>query len=137
MFIIMLLLYSILELGNHQFNIYYKHYVKNLQMKIFTYDLYLLITLKNNHALGIIKMQINNILIFRDAEFLIKEQIEIDKAGFLTKSAQILNFISPLIFNNCIIIINNKSLYILQKGQGVKIKLINIASKDYKQAYIK
>ena len=40
-------------------------------------------------------------------------------------------------FNNCIIIINNKSLYILQKSQKTKIKLVNITNKDYKQAYIK
>ena len=80
------------------------------------YDPYLLVTTKDNYTLKIIGMQINDILIFKDAEFLIKEQMKIDKAKFLTKPAQILNPISPLTFNNCIIIINNKSLYISQKG---------------------
>tara|TARA_R110002060_G_scaffold1346_7_gene2766 strand:+ start:3855 stop:3989 length:135 start_codon:yes stop_codon:yes gene_type:complete len=41
--------------------------------------------LKDNHALEIIEMQINNILIFGNAKFLTKKQIEIDKAKFLTK----------------------------------------------------
>ena len=82
-------------------------------------------------------MQINDILIFEDAEFLTKKQTEIDKAGFLTKPAQILNPTSPLTFNGCIIIINEESLYMLQKGQKARIELINIASKNYKQAYMK
>ena len=85
-------------------------------MKISTYNLCLLVTIKGNHTLGIIRMQTNNTLIFGDAKFLIKEQTEINKVGFLTKLAQILNPISSLTFNNCMIIINNKSLYMLQKG---------------------
>ena len=63
--------------------------------------------------------------------------MEIDKAKFLTKLIQILNPTSLLMFNNCIIIINKESFYMSQKGQGVRIKLVNIASKDYKQAYMK
>ena len=137
MFIIMLSLYNILELGNYQFNTYYKHHVKNLQIKTFTYNSCLLIMLKDNHVLGIIKMQTNNTLIFRNVKFLIREQMEIDKAKFLTKLIQILNPTSLLMFNNCIIIINKESFYMSQKGQGVRIKLVNIASKDYKQAYMK
>ena len=52
---------------------YYKHYVKNLQMETFIYDLYLFIITKDNHALKIIKMQINNTLIFEDAKFLTRK----------------------------------------------------------------
>lgn len=63
--------------------------------------------------------------------------MEINKAKFLTKLIQILNPTSLLMFNNCIIIINKESFYMSQKGQGVRIKLVNIASKDYKQAYMK
>ena len=47
--------------------------MKNLQMKAFTYNLYLLITLKDNHTLGIIEMQINDTLILEDVKFLTKE----------------------------------------------------------------
>ncbi len=90
--------------------------MKNLQIKIFIYNLYLLVITKGNYTLGIIEMQINNILIFGNAKFLTRKQMKIDKAGFLTKLAQILNPTSPLTFNNYIIIINNKSLYMLQKG---------------------
>ena len=133
----MLLLYNILKLRNYQFNIYYKHYVKNLQMEIFIYDSCLLVIIKDNHTLGIIRMQINDTLIFRDVKFLMRKQMEINKAEFLTKLIQILNPISPLIFNNCIIIINDKSLYMLQKNQEARIELVNIASKNYKQIYIK
>ena len=85
-------------------------------MKTFTYNPYLLVITRDNHALGIIRMQINNILIFGNAKFLTRKQMKIDKAKFLTKLAQILNPTSLLTFNNCIIIIDNKSLYMLQKG---------------------
>ena len=51
------------------------------------YDLYLLVMSRDNHALGIIGMQINDTLILRNAKFLMREQTEIDKAGFLTKPA--------------------------------------------------
>ena len=73
MFIILLPLYSIPKSGNYEFNTYHKHYIKNLQIKTFTYNPYLLITLKNNYALEIIKMQINNTLILGDAKFLTKK----------------------------------------------------------------
>ena len=63
--------------------------------------------------------------------------MEINKARFLTKLAQILNPTGLLTFNGCIIIIDNKSLYISQKGQEVRIELIDITSKDYKQTYMK
>ena len=72
-FIIMLLLYNILELGNYWFNTYYKYHVKNLQMETFTYDSYLLIIFKDNFEIGIIKIQINNILILGNMEFLVRE----------------------------------------------------------------
>ena len=115
-FIIMLPLYGIPKSRNHQFNTYHKYHVKNLQMKTFIYNLYLLITLRDNHTLGIIEMQIDNILIFGDAKFLMREQTEIDKAKFLIKLAQILNPISLLIFNGCIIIMDEESFYMSQKG---------------------
>ena len=69
----MLLLYGILELGNYWFNMYYKYYMKNLQMKIFTYDLYLLIMFKDNLEIGIIGMQIDDTLILGDIEFLARK----------------------------------------------------------------
>ena len=105
-------------------------------MKTSTYNPYLLVMSKDNYALRIIRMQINNILIFGNAEFLTKEQTEINKAGFLTKPVQILNPTSPLTFNSCIITINGKSFYMSQKSQEVRIKLVSIASKNYKQAYM-
>ena len=52
---------------------YYKYHVKNLQMETFIYNLYLLIMLKDNHMFKIIKIQIDNILIFGDVKFLIKK----------------------------------------------------------------
>jgi len=54
-------------------------------MKTFTYNLCLLITFKDNPKIEIIKMQIDNILILGDIEFLIKKQVEINKVGFLIK----------------------------------------------------
>ena len=61
--------------------------MKNLQIKTFTYNSYLLIILKDNLMLKIIKMQTNNTLIFKDVKFLTKKQMKIDKAGFLIKLA--------------------------------------------------
>ena len=55
------------------------HYVhhqtgwENLQMKIFTYDLYLLIMFKDNLEIGIIGMQIDDTLILGDIEFLARK----------------------------------------------------------------
>jgi len=80
------------------------------------YDLYLLIISTNNLKIRIIRMQIDNTLILGDTKFLAKKQAEIDKAGFSTKLAQILNLINLLTFNSYIIIINKESLYMLQKG---------------------
>ena len=37
------------------------------------YDLYLLVIIRDNYMLGIIGMQIDNILIFGDAKFLMKK----------------------------------------------------------------
>ena len=42
-------------------------------MKTFIYDLCLLVMSKDNHMLEIIKMQIDNILIFEDVKFLTKK----------------------------------------------------------------
>jgi len=47
--------------------------MKNLQMETFTYDPCLLIMSKDNHMLKIIKMQINDTLIFKDIKFLMKK----------------------------------------------------------------
>ena len=47
--------------------------MKNLQMKIFTYDLYLLIMFKDNLEIGIIGMQIDDTLILGDIEFLARK----------------------------------------------------------------
>jgi len=52
---------------------YYKYYMKNLQMKTFIYNLCLLITSRNNHVLKIIGMQTNDTLILGNAKFLTKK----------------------------------------------------------------
>ena len=53
-FMVVLPLYGIPESGNHWFNTYHKHHVKNLQMETSTYDPCLLITSKDNPEIGII-----------------------------------------------------------------------------------
>ena len=42
--IIEFLLYDIPKLRNHEFNIYYKYYIKKLNIKTLIYNLYLLIS---------------------------------------------------------------------------------------------
>ncbi|PVH70663.1 hypothetical protein DL98DRAFT_553943 [Cadophora sp. DSE1049] len=71
-----------------------------------TYDLYLLISTKESSEFGIIKMQTNDTLILKDDSFIIKEQKEIAKAGFLIKPIQVFNPFESLTFNKCTIAIN-------------------------------
>ncbi|PVH83472.1 hypothetical protein DL98DRAFT_615736 [Cadophora sp. DSE1049] len=122
-FMVVLLLYSILELGNHWFNTYYKYYVENLQMETSTYDSYLLISIKESSEFGIVGMQTDDTLILGDDSFIIKEQEEIAKAGFLTKPIQVFNPSESLTFNRCTIAINGD-------------KLVNVEKEDYKKTYI-
>ena len=65
-------LYRIPKIGNHWFNIYYTHHIKELQISQLTYDLCLLYTNTNMSAMagfGVIRLQTDDTLFLRDNMF--------------------------------------------------------------------
>jgi hypothetical protein len=72
-------------------------------MAILTYDPCLLITIIEN-GFGIVKMQINDIIILINEPFLILKENELLNAKFITKLKEKLIPDSLLIFNGCILV---------------------------------
>ena len=65
-------LYGIPEAGNHWFNTYHTHHIKELQMSQSTYDPCLLCTNTNTSAtagFGVVGLQTDNTLFIRDDVF--------------------------------------------------------------------
>ena len=56
------------------------------------------------------------------------------KANLIAKLKEKLNSITPLLFNRCILSLNEDSIALHQKGQGKKINIINVNSP--KQGYV-
>ncbi|PVH72590.1 hypothetical protein DL98DRAFT_432909, partial [Cadophora sp. DSE1049] len=102
-----------------------------------TYNLYLLISTKENSEFGIVKIQTNDTLILGNDSFITKKKKKIAKTKFLTKPIQVLNPSESLTFNRYTITINGDSFYILQKSQNTRLKLVNVKKENYKKTYIK
>ena len=81
-FMVVLPLYGIPESGNHWFNTYHKHHVKNLQMETSTYDPCLLITSKDNPEIGIIGMQTDDTLILGEPSSWLGSRQKSTEPGF-------------------------------------------------------
>ena len=71
----------------------------------------MLISTKESHDFRVVGIQIDDTLILGNKDFLIREQNEITKAGFLTKPIRVLFFTETITFNKCIITIDGDSLY--------------------------
>ena len=70
----------------------------------------------------------------RDNQFLALKEDELVKANLMAKPKEKLNLITPLLFNGCILSLNEDSIALRQKGQGKKIDVINVNS--LKQGYV-
>jgi len=65
---------------------------------------------------GIIGMQTNNIIILGDDQFLALKEDELVKVNLIVKPKEKLSLIIPLLFNGCILSLNEDSIALRQKG---------------------
>jgi hypothetical protein len=89
-------------------------------MGTFTYDPCLLITAANSECFGVIGMQIDDTLGLSNTAFANKEN---DKLRFMAREKQSLKTGEPLIFNGCILTVEEDILHLRQKNQGQKLEL--------------
>lgn len=133
-------LYGVAESGVHWFTTYQKHHMINLEMVTSSYDPCLLITKSqvSESGFGMVGMQTDDTLIVSSPKFSIKEQEEIEKAKFDTKEKQSLSPTSKLNFNGCTVVMDNEKTFIKiqQKGQGIKLNLIDRTATDRAQKYL-
>jgi hypothetical protein len=112
--VIIRLLYGIAKAGIHWWAIYSKYYKDKLFMTISTYDSCLLVTITEN-GFGIVKMQINDIIILADELFSTLEKNELLNAKFIIKSKEKLTPDSLLIFNECVLVQDDNTISLRQK----------------------
>jgi len=65
---------------------------------------------------GIVGMQTNNIIILGDDQFLALKEDELVKANLIAKLKEKLSLIILLLFNGCILSLNEDSIALRQKG---------------------
>jgi hypothetical protein len=112
-------LYGIAKAGAYWFAIYFKYYIEQLQMAILTYDPYLLVITNEAAGFGVIRLQTDDSFSLNDDIFATKK---IEKMSFKAKKKQFLNSQNPIIFNNCVLIIDdNNVLFLEQKNQAQKL----------------
>jgi hypothetical protein len=101
-------------------------------MSTLTYNPCLLVTNRNAHAFRLISIQTNNTLMLSTAEFLSLKEKKLKKAQFRLKPKTILSLDVQLDFNSCTLTIEKGEaiLDLKQKGQGEKIKLVDIKAHD-------
>lgn len=126
-------LYGIAEAGTHWWATYSRHHKEKLSMITSTFDPCLLISTK---AFGIVGLQTDDTLILGDEEFQSLEDAELTKANFTAKPKQKLEMNTPLLFNGCILGIEDGNLTIRQKDQGKKINVIREDDQQATQQYI-
>jgi hypothetical protein len=75
-------------------------------------------------------MQTDDTLIICSPEFSAKEKEKIQKAAFRAKSKARLAKSSPMEFNGARLTLEGDQLYLRQKGQSKKLKLINAQAEN-------
>ena len=130
-------LYGIAEAGVHWWTTYHGHHCKELDMSTSTYDPCLLITNSDADVFGIVGMQTDDTLMLGTAAFMSLEEKKIQKAKFRSKLKAVLTPEVQLDFNGCTLLMDTSEpiLNLRQKGQGGKIKLVDIRSPDRAQQY--
>jgi len=132
-------LYGIAEAGVHWWTTYHGHHCKELDMSTSTYDPCLLITNNSATAFGIVGMQTDDTLMLGTTEFSSLEEKKLEKAQFRSKPKATLTPEVQLDFNGCTLTMDDSSKLVLslqQKGQGGKIRLVDIKSPDRAQQYM-
>jgi len=107
-------------------------------MSTSTYNPCLLITNSCANAFGIVGMQTDDTLMLGTTKFLLLKEKKLKKAQFRLKLKATLSPEVQLEFNGCTLTIDASKLvvYLRQKGQGGKIKLVDTRSPDRAQQYI-
>jgi hypothetical protein len=108
--------------------------LEKLNIITLTYDPCLLITFDG--SFGITGMQTNDTLIICFPEFSAKEEEKIQKAAFRAKPKARLAESFPMKFNKARLTLESDQLYLRQKGQGKKLKLVNAQAEDRDQQYL-
>jgi hypothetical protein len=120
--------YGITESGVHWWFTYHKHHLEKLNIITSTYDPCLLIT--SNGPFGITGIQTDDTLIICSPEFSAKKKEKIQKAAFRAKPKARLAKSFPMEFNGARLTLEGDQLYLRQKGQGKKLKLVNAQAED-------
>jgi len=120
-------LYGVPEAGTHWFATYHKHHIEKLSMATSTYDPCLLIT-QTPGTFGIVGMQTDDTLILAQEKF---AQLEEEELIFTAKPKENLTTEAPLIFNGCVLTLNNDgSMDLRQNGQGKKLEIVPTTTKE-------
>ncbi|KAF1934523.1 hypothetical protein EJ02DRAFT_203408, partial [Clathrospora elynae] len=138
-------LYGIAEAGVHWWTTYHGHHCKELNMSTSTYDPCLLVTnaVTNTDAdadadadvFGLVGMQTDNTLMLGTATFSSLEEKKLEIAQFRSKPKTVLTPDTQLDFNGCTLTTDEATVNLTQKGQGGKIKLVDIRASDRAQQY--
>jgi hypothetical protein len=99
----------------------------------YDHSCYFLITTTGT-PFGIVGIQTDDTIILGDNQFLALKEDKLVKANLMAKPKEKLNSTTPLLFNGCILSLNEDSITLRQKGQGKKINVINVNSP--KQGYV-
>jgi hypothetical protein len=99
-----------------------------------TYDPCLLVTI--GQTFGLTGMQTDDTLHLCSPEFSATKEKKNQKADFRSKPKTSLSKSSSLEFNKGRITLLDDYLSLRQKGQGSKLKLVNVKAKDYAQQYL-
>jgi len=127
-------LYGIPEAGTHWWVTYHNHHKEKLKMATSTYDPCLLISTEKD-AFAVVGMQTDDTFILSTEKF---SQIEEAELTFKAKPKLQLTTINPLMFNGCILSLNDdNTMKLQQKGQGKKIELIDTSKPNWKQDYVR
>jgi len=130
-------LYGIAEAGTHWWATYSKHHHDKLNMKSSSFDPCLLITEDHSWTtFGLVGMQTDDTLILCNDAFSKLEEEQIQIAQIAAKTKQKLDPESELIFNGCRIRKSDHQIHVQEKGQGLKLQLVNTSENDPKQRYV-
>ena len=120
-------LYGVPEAGNHWFAIYHTHHKEKLGMTKSTYDSCLFF---RSEPLGIVGMQIDDILILADNNFASTKEEAIKSAKIITKDREYLTSAHPLKFNSAQIKLDSNGIVLTKKSYIGGILLVTDYTAD-------
>jgi hypothetical protein len=124
-------LYDMAEAGVYWLFIYFKYYVKKLQITILIYDPCLLVTKESAEGFEIMGMQTDDTLGLSDDRFATRKA---EIMSFKAKKRQFLDHQNPIIFNDCMLTADeNNTLSLQQKNQAQQLQIVHNDAKYVQQ----